>query len=233
MTNNKKIIIEFNGLPGCGKSTVVDKLLFNLENTTIPYDLPFGKFRRMISALFDGSVSFLFFSSMFILKCRSSNWKEKINNLLGAHYYYQMYLHFVNHSSYKYLVVDQGLLQFISSFAYMDKIESENWLIKLFKICNKGIYKSNIAVINCDVDIDTSLSRISKRGKPDNSRLDMLYRISPERARVALLTQKTNFEIIRRIAIKADFSAFSINLDMSKTPDENVQTLTHKLNLSN
>jgi hypothetical protein len=68
-------------------------------------------------------------------------------------------------------------------------------------------------VINCDIDIETSLNRINYRGKTDGSRLDKLISLSREKARRVLETQQNNFVVLRDIVNKLSSSHIEIWLD--------------------
>lgn len=212
--SSHKTIIEFNGLPGCGKSTV-GKELYNMlppGKATYPYVLPIGKFWLIIKSIFDGSIIFIFYCLLILRKFKSSSRKEKLYLLIGAYYHFQLYKHFLDYSDKEYMIVDQGLVQDVISFAYCDSIKSKKYVSKMMNFCFRKFEKS-LCIINCDIDIETSLNRISYRGKTDGSRLDKLISKSREKARRVLETQQNNFVVLRDIVNKLCYSHIEIRLD--------------------
>ena len=209
--NACKVIIEFNGLPGCGKTTIAEALLkrLNAYKATVLYDIPGGIIHRLFKAFVDGSIPFILYCLLILKDFKSSTFSEKKYYLMTAYGHYQQYLHFMNYSDKRYLVVDQGLVQDIISFAFRDKLENEKYVEQLINFCLKK-YNGSLLVVNCSVSVETSLQRISKRGKTDGSRLDRIYRESPEKAVETLMVQQSNFSCIRQIlnAIGKDEQVF-------------------------
>lgn len=168
-----------------------------MDKATLPYYISISKFHKLLKSLTDGTIPFILYCVFILKNFRSSSFTEKKYILMGAYNHYQMYLHFINHSSKKYLIVDQGLVQDVISFAYQDKISSDKYVKRLICFCIKKFGES-LLVVNCDVDVETSFSRISLRKKTDGSRLDKMYKVSPLIVKEILEVQQYNFNIVRK-----------------------------------
>lgn len=221
----QKLIIEFNGLPGCGKSTTANELLKQIgeDKASFPYDRHIKKFYQLLKSLVDGTIPFVIYCILILRNFKSSSIAEKKYFIMVAYGHYQLYLHFINHSNKKYLIVDQGLVQDIISFAFQDKIISDKYVRKLIRFCiNK--FGESLLIVNCDVDVETSSQRISLRGKMDGSRLDKIYKESPNKAKETLSVQNYNFNVVRN-NIKKYYKSASYNISCIDDVNKNVMDL--------
>ena len=212
-------LIEFAGLPGCGKTTLVNQLIAELQNkfsykiikrSDISYHINImWKYKWTIPFYF------IFFSFLY------GNYKLKINLIRYICQYpfnrfspiYAIYillvikeLPSVNFQN-KIIILDEGVIQFMTSIPYEYNIKRnivlQNIIVDLQNIL------SNCLCINCEINIDEAIDRIRKRGKQDR------YKFS-ENLKPLLNTKAENLNfLIKKICT----STISINM-MDSTDDK-------------
>lgn len=213
-------MIEFNGLPGSGKTTIThyisknyyeNKLkLINLKNDDIyKKHIRLKSFRLLKNLLVPNRIYILIILIGFMHKNHSINVK---NIYRGIHIInlYNLYklINKSNESEDTYYLLDQGIIQEIISILYDKKINKKSfkWLIKLIKFTY-----SEFSIINSKVSVEESLIRIQSRIS-NTSRLDKL---SEEKANKVLRVQYENFKILREIVHSLSVSNLDINTNES------------------
>ena len=222
-----KIIIEFNGLPGCGKSAVAHNLIERLSKQEVQvlscYDIPEGIEQRFFHALYDGSIPFCYKMAKFIRSYKSSNWSF-LYSLRFAWYFYQRYVHFIKSSSSQVLVIEQGLIQLLLSYSFSDVIIDKSLIKRIIRDIQKSVFGEALLLINCEIDVNTSLERITQRGKNDGSRLDKILKSSDSSLVNIFKIQEDNLDIIWSTISESEYEGV-IHLDMNRTIDENTSFL--------
>ena len=192
------MIIEFNGLPGTGKTTVgkeLNKVFLEKGYTCFfSYNIPKNIIARYISYIFDGSLYLYYLGLIFAKKLTGSFRKENLQIPLILVYFYQMYKNFQYYNPHKVLIIDQGIVQGIISIAHTDKMAEDKSLKKIFNFFSKkGI---SLYSVNCLCDVELSKERIRGRNTT-GGRLDV---VSDDELIKALDVQAENFDFIRNCA---------------------------------
>lgn len=185
-------IIEFFGLPGCGKTTLCDLLVAQREDDG-------GRTVRMsdIGAHYHAaslmtkvqSIPFctwwLIARLLFTLpRIPLKKWR-----LYRSFFYISMMYNFCHRQrSADYMVVDHGLMQAVVSvmFGHASDLTPRGWQL-LRRICTRlGVDK----MVWCDLPVGVSMTRIRKRGRRGNGRLD---EIESDEQLLAVLHQQAKF----------------------------------------
>ena len=223
------MIIEFNGLPGTGKSTVANEIEQLLPQGTPVFSRYVAKQSRVsgyISYLFDGSITLYFLSLAFAKKASSGNYKQKKKTAPLLVHFYRMYRQFQAHEPKDaVLLIDQGVLQAFISIAHEHRITRTKELDKIFRfLSKKGI---SFAVVSCENNIPLSMERIVSRNTT-GGRLDVCT--ESERKDI-LQAQAENFELVRQHATLIAPNTSTVFIDTENTPSDNAKKILSALHL--
>ncbi len=228
------IFIEFNGFPGCGKSTISEELaliclknniqckLYDITPKGSPLKAKLSLVWRFLRSL--GMSNFQF--NLSVIKLLFYDWKADPANRAIKLLYIALMIIFNNDirieskkNIHQIIVIDQGLVQFIISTVYFNKFPPQKILLDIIKHFS-GI-KTNYMIVNCNLDIDIALKRLTARCKQAEGRFD---RMDPAQAYSGLCLHKHYFEKLRAIIdplVKA-----GINIDTSiNSPAANALTI--------
>lgn len=216
------MVIEFNGLPGTGKTTVSHVLGQLLEASGIrcayTYELQESKLKRYFSYLYDGSIVVAYLVKKIIDDIKPER-PERNKMIFLVVKYYRMYLNYKKLCENEILIIDQGIVQALISIAYNDHITSSKGVENLFRYLKKK--KITFLCVNCNTDSLLSFERIKKRNQK-GGRLDVLD--GQELVQILDL-QKENFEMIRECIYKINGRDTSINIDTNNEPHINAEIL--------
>lgn len=219
---SKPIIIEFNGLPGSGKTTIARQLRRELESLGCKVSSSYYKrrFHRFGSLVFLNPRYWSLIKEIFLFS-RLFTKKRGLANILHVANYVRKYNDFVDNSKNGILIIDQGFVQSLVSLAHQDNMPQSDRLDKILR--NSGINNMPLCIINCDVDIMVSDNRITSRPKND-CRVEKMNQT--ERLQT-LKVQKENFTTLRnRIEIVCPDIAFAYvdtNIAIRDTVDKIIQ----------
>lgn len=205
-------IIEFYGLPGCGKTTLRNQLIQSPLKRfgTINEVMTQYKKESLIYRITHLPLKQWWQLTLFILSL--SNIRSNRKSFYVVLYYKTLaYSYCREKSIFDYVVVDHGLVQQVGSILHnMNYDLSEKSLGKL----SRFLYlMKETKTIYCQIPSELSLSRIKKRNR-DSGRIDaMMY--DREKALYYLEKEKSFFERISK-------TTKDINdvLDMTRAPEE-------------
>ncbi|QRN85500.1 AAA family ATPase [Clostridia bacterium] len=230
--NQTAILVEFNGLPGCGKTTIANELLEELRS--LGYAVATHKellHHRVKVKKLDLFKSLLdarnrkFFNASLLLCFSTRPFKlGRIQYARNAYvYYYTVHICRKERKEYDFIICDQGLLQVILSIIHMDKINKPKTVQKMLEDAFAGL--GTVILVNCKVKIDTAKERIRLR-KLKCGRLD--YITEDEKLVSALTRQECCLETIRNMASNL-VEGNVLELDMHHVVDKNLQTILKRL----
>ena len=217
------IIIEFNGLPATGKTTIASELMILLKSKGIKCQTNYIKKwqENSWSLMFDlDCVIVLFLSFIFSIRLWPLRNRVKYSTALSQHL--RKYRDYINSSEKGCLVIDQGFVQSFVSIAYGDIIEKDSLLFPIVKYLQKRHIK--FVRIDCVNDVDLSCQRLGCRER-NSSRL---HDVKVNEQKQVLNVQKKNFETIRR-AFDSLYDNQSISINTLCAPDKNAKSIYTKL----
>ena len=221
----KSVIIEFNGLPATGKTTIANALVEKLQQDNIPCIRNFIRFkwqRNGRTVLLSPRLLLLLFRLHRFANGIKPR-KNRITHILGEMFHCRSYMDFLRTTKEKkVLVVDQGLIQSIISIANLDKIEDKASLNKIV-----DFYKKNkIAFISVDCVVDPQLSYERIKDRPDNTA--RMHRVPRNELLNAMKRQADNFAIVRD-CFSQKLSIKTISIDTESDPIENASIIINRL----
>ena len=210
--NKKPIIIEFNGLPGSGKTTIAKALKMKLESLNYDSLLWYDKSKLLRNP------RLFFFMPQYWSALQSAFSYSKLlpnrnytNRILTTITFIRMYHGFVNSGRKDVLLRDQGIVQSIVSWAHTDLLPDSERLTDFLNLMH--LEDLPLLIVNCHVSEVVSNSRIEAR--PFNGcRVETMDK--SDRLKT-LEVQTTNFSFIRDVIKNKcqKLKIIDINTDMS------------------
>lgn len=214
------MIIEINGLPGIGKTTVAKALGSILEENKrkciYRYETQKSFVERYIGYLFDGSIPLYFLLSKYV-KTFENDRMNRIRIASTVVFYYRMYRDFEKKHLDEIMIIDQGIVQALISIAYASAIPSFFELEAIIEYIEKKVHFLRIDCINAiSISNDRIITRNTSAG-----RLDVLK----EEKRVSVLEiQKHNFKVVRAVSDRISANLLT-PIDTQSRPEVNAELI--------
>lgn len=219
------MIVEFNGLPGSGKTTITKKiveLLFqNGQKAFVWDDLTYGKNKsilfKIVKYLISINIIDLYYLLMITLSASEKLNIQQLKRILTAERICMAYK--LINDSHDYYIIDQGIFQSIISIIHTYNISNS---YRFIKYSNLLLNKFTCLHINTISTPEIALDRIRFRNFEKGSRFNY---IADDSELLHLLSKlKTNILILRD-NIKLD----SIDIDISVDPLLNARFIVDKI----
>jgi predicted kinase len=219
-------IIEFNGLPGCGKTTVSRLLADRLRSqgyrvTDIGYFLEGYKMsglRRRFRIIRWGSIGCSLRMYGFLRSMGPVN-KDRLKHAKHFSLHYSAYNKFTEGKTEgAAMVIDQGMVQYIIAAAHLQPIRDLAQLKKLLECV--GEKAGSCIFVNCIADENTAGRRIISRGL-NQGRFDVMQE---EELLRNMRLQTANFESVRK-CLSETKGIKSIDIDMKNSAENNCELL--------
>lgn len=158
------IIVEFNGLPGSGKTTLAEELKKTLKKkgyvvSNFYFKRRYHKLGELIvlNPMYWGLIkTFIKYSHLF------EN-KKSLSIILRVVNFIRSYHDFIKSNRREVLIVDQGFVQGVISIAHQDALPQTEHLEDILKMTN--LNSNAVVCVNCNVDEVVSNKRITSRPK--------------------------------------------------------------------
>lgn len=220
-TNGKPIVIEFNGIPGSGKTTTMLEMKKILKARGIMEISPnqikayMWNYLTVMKSKDKRKMWFEFFKVFLSIRPLSL---ARFKILEDTFTYYLGVCELAernNKARQQVCILDQGIIQGFVSMAYDGTVKDK----ELFLNCIKSVMGklNNVICVNCITDVNVSKERMRAR-KNKWSRLDAVQ--DDEKLLKALSVQKKQFETIRKRAIFQ-----SISIDMNDSAEQNAKKI--------
>lgn len=215
MSNNKIVFLEFNGIPGSGKTTLSNSVIenqdgmdFTVESYQQVIEKPSRKnLKQLVKYLIHvkpSSFRMGCLGMMYLLTNRKFNRKNWFR-IVAIIILYDFYQKKSIEKSEEVILVDQGIVQQIISISYETELLSDRFVKKMIACLKKK--DLNLYIINVDLDVTESFDRLNLRV----GNISRIQKMNREQGIKTLKTQQKNFDIIREIITKTGIDSVDIN----------------------
>ena len=218
------IFIDFNGLPGSGKSTVCKDIVIQMkqmnENVIMFQDYIDKRIRTNFDSIKVFCKGIIQMRACKLLKFVYFFWLLPVK---APEKLYRMYLLILNYILYvncrrenpnTYIISEQCLVQEIVSCYGDQLLKSKKGVIKVL-----SLLQDDYIVINACISADIACIRIQNRKKGE-SRLD---KMNIENAKRILSIQQENFDMVRALIKQTD--QICIDLEMTHDAGQNAKSI--------
>lgn len=225
----KSIIVEFNGLPGLGKTTVATFLVEELKQQGYK---TIKNYRRNVFYTLHHPFPELYSPSLYrLVKAYADMIPPKGKKRTHVHwtnFYAQKYESILKHNVADFVIIDEGIIQFLVAMAFQDKMPISDKADEIVeKLKALGICFVRVDCVN---HIEESANRIMSRPSRglvfESMQRDELLR--------TLETEASNFEYLRSVFSKIYENQLVITIDTQLDPRQNAviikETLVKQLN---
>jgi len=214
------IIVEFNGLPGSGKTTIADELKKKIEKTGCEVSNSYFKRRyHRYGVLVILNPSYWKLIKSIIKYSKLFEEKKSLSMILHVVSFVRSYHDFIRGKKKEVLIVDQGFVQGIISLAHQELLPQTSCLDDILKISN--INSNAFVCVNCNVNEVISDERITRR--PMNGcRVESMEK--NERMKT-LAIQKENFSFLRKSIIRICPNIICVDIDTENNVLDNVENI--------
>jgi len=227
--NDKPIIIEFNGLPGSGKTTVAKHLLGILRQKEIRAE-NIDNIKKKLKK--DNKYWYLKHTNLkdiiiiihliFLLIKTKPFQKKRIRYIKTMYLLYLIYNKKLKNVEYDIIVVDQGIVQAVISFYYLDGLSNNSYKKVLLRLLN-NLYQQ-LLIINCSIDPVNTMNRIAERDNNERRFDNMTY----DDLEKNIQTQVHMFNQLRSSQLE-NFNKIELNMD--NNPAINSETIYERISL--
>lgn len=225
--NSKPIIIEFNGLPGTGKSTILEELNKRAQSEGWSMCRDYNRNMRLApySSLFKLR-SYSYMPSLLRLGRTSEITKARVGQVLRCLNFINSYIDFQKYAPESLIyVLDEGIIQSLVSIAYLESFKGKEKILQniFTRLVEHNVRWYSVDCINePEVSYERVINRVSNMGRMDQMKKAELIN--------ALRFQVESFDIVRNEARRSGVLQSSIEIDTKKTPKENVKIIMAWIN---
>ena len=214
-------IVEFNGTPGCGKTTIVKSLAERVD-CGVKYD----HYRSRISRNVYSMLMNPRYYSLSKRVCQYANLypqKHELSRCLLPAFFLRKYRFFLEDDSVHLLLVDQGFVQSIISLVHTNKMIESELLDDIVE--HSGLDELPILMVNCECEAEVSVERI--KGRVNNGA--RVHAMSDDDMYQTIKNQINGFCCMRAVLKKTCPDVKTITINTSDDVDVNVNRILNLL----
>ena len=226
MAEKKTMIVEFNGLPGLGKTTVANLLVKVLNErgyTTIT-----SHWRKNILNNFHHPFPELYNLDLyhrFVSFARSIPPKgKKRTHVHIVNFYVQKYAAIRKHCDADFAIIDEAIIQFWVAIAFNDIIPHDNEKVRAIINKLKDLHIEFIRV-DCVNHVDSAAARIKQRPQKNI----IFEKLEDADLLSALEVEAANFEYLRTVFSEMYENQPALTIDTNENPEQNAKKITNFL----
>ncbi|AWW25428.1 hypothetical protein DOZ58_01510 [Acetobacterium sp. KB-1] len=215
LMKNRVVFLEFNGIPGSGKTTLSDRVIENMKGvsyTVESYHQLIEKptrnnLKRLVRYLFSIKLSSFkigYLALMYLITNKKLNHENglRVISLIVLFDFYQK-KSLANDE--EVILVDQGMVQQMVSMLFESELIAEKYVKKLIRYTQKK--DMGIFIVNIDLDINESFERLTRR----EGNISRIQKLKKDTAMHTLIMQQNNFNKIRKIIRELDLESITVN----------------------
>jgi len=215
LMKNRVVFLEFNGIPGSGKTTLSDRVIENMKGasyTVESYHQLIKKptrnnLKRLVRYLFSIKLSSFkigYLALMYLITNKKLNHENglRVISLIVLFDFYQK-KSLANDE--EVILVDQGMVQQMVSMLFESELIAEKYVKKLIRYTQKK--DMGIFIVNIDLDINESFERLTRR----EGNISRIQKLKKDTAMHTLIMQQNNFNKIRKIIRELDLESITVN----------------------
>lgn len=220
----KPIIVEFNGLPGLGKTTVSKLLIDELNRegyTTI------RNYRRNVFHTLHHPFPELYNLKLFRLVSAYAKSIPPVGtrrtHVHWTNFYAQKYESIMKDCNVDFAIIDEGIIQFFQAMAYDDNLPESSLVDSIvMELKLKGIQFIRVDLVNnVEIAARRVLSRPSRGLAYESMKQDELFS--------TLRTEAANFEYLRSVFSKVYKDQVVITINTLDDPERNANLIKESL----
>ena len=225
VSKRKPTIIEFNGLPGSGKTTMANLIKQLLSRECVEvfhryYKKPIHQKTYTILA----NPKYWKLAAEIFSYCDNLPLSERLHYTISITGFVRMYHNFSKSRKQGLLLIDQGIVQSFISVAFQEQLRKSDKIIQIIK--TSKLCSLPLLIVNCDVKTTISSERIDQR-PPKNCRADSLN----EKERQKLLNvQEKNFSVLRGTFKNPSFHINQISVNTEDSVETNAEKIIKEYN---
>jgi shikimate kinase len=226
------MILELNGLPGCGKTTVKQEIVAENNDITVIGVAEFrGKnvsgFSKLLLIISRFFIQFLPENFSFYRKCRRLFSNPSVARYGTSSFYEDtisiMYMVYLFHSYRKfkgsYILTDEGILQSLASVCTEKNVS----LPALEAVTEQlAALNNSIMLVHCDCNTEESYRRINVRNRNDSA----IDKLKGEELAAYLCSYEQQLKVLREKNFK---HYISMHIDMCQTVGSQVSLIMERI----
>lgn len=172
MSSKQTVLVDINGLPGCGKTTLVEKVVARLEEANLSVytieDVYFhgektrvSKYVTILRALGSPGSRRANLLAYQLFSCFPFSFSRLAYTLRLIKFHYQLRKVYKSKDC-DIIILEEGITQYTASIPHVDRLHDKKVLRSLLLSMLSAF--QYVVVVNCLSDVETSLNRISTRG---------------------------------------------------------------------
>ena len=223
--DKRPVIIEFNGLPGSGKTTIARALGNTIESMEMSVSYHYYRHNYQMHPksllLTPKYIPVVKALSDYVKLLPKGQYMPRILSMVN---FLRMYRNFTKDKKSDFLLIDQGIIQSFISLSHQDQLTKSPRLNKAIKSMHLDTLP--VLFVNCHVRENISNARIMSRAS-NGCRVESM---TEEIRHRTLKTQEENFSYLREV-IKESFASY-IDINTDNSVDDSLGIVIERMGIT-